>query len=79
MSSDFLELRRLQRLHSNVVTPAVSLRAADGAGRCFRRLQTVQEEGGESLMSRSCSIVYRRIHGKKMYIMMRYDHMMYDL
>ena len=46
VSSDFLELQRFQRLHSNVVTPAVSLRAADqGASRCFGRgLATVPED-----------------------------------
>eukprot|EP00434_Breviolum_minutum_P024469 symbB.v1.2.021610.t1/scaffold1868.1/size97867/4 len=38
-SSDFLEIRRVQRLNSNVVTPAVSMRAEDKSmgKRCFGR------------------------------------------
>ncbi|CAK9036405.1 unnamed protein product [Durusdinium trenchii] len=38
-STDFLELRRIQRLNSNVMTPAVSMRAEEKSGKpkCFGR------------------------------------------
>ncbi|CAL1137712.1 unnamed protein product [Cladocopium goreaui] len=44
-SSDFLELRRVQRLNSNVMTPAVSMRAESPGRRCFGR------EPGEQLFT----------------------------
>mmetsp|Transcript_6113 Transcript_6113/g.12602 ORF Transcript_6113/g.12602 Transcript_6113/m.12602 type:complete len:251 (-) Transcript_6113:105-857(-) len=48
-STDFLEVRRLQRLNSNLMTPAVAVssKAADGRSKCFGRegdaLETIVE------------------------------------
>ncbi|CAJ1371856.1 unnamed protein product [Effrenium voratum] len=47
-SSDMLELRRMQRLSSNILTPAVALTSQDSKPRCFGRVP--EEETGEEVL-----------------------------